>query len=334
MKLTCNYDQVDPYFVFYWLKSPKGQQELLKNTSQTGVPAIAQPLSSLRKVRLPKPNKQEQLVISKILADLDSKIELNEEMNKILEQIAQTVFKSWFVDYEFPDEDGKPYRSSGGEIEHNEEFGIEVPHGWEVKKLSQFINVVKGCSYKSSDLQESTMALVTLKSINRGGGFNQNGYKEYVGKYKENQIVLDKEIIIAQTDLTQKAEVIGRPGIMNSLGRYSKLVASLDLQIVRPKRTVSKNYIYYLLKTDEFHNHALQYVNGTTVLHLNKNAVLEFNTFVPTQKILSKFNKIIDNILNKTIINKKSTQTLSNLRDSLLPKLMSGKICASTRARK
>ena len=98
MKLTCNYDQVDPYFVFYWLKSPKGQQELLKNTSQTGVPAIAQPLSSLRKVRLPKPNKQEQLVISKILADLDSKIELNEEMNKILEQIAQTVFKSWFHD--------------------------------------------------------------------------------------------------------------------------------------------------------------------------------------------------------------------------------------------
>ena len=219
-------------------------------------------------------------------------------------------------------------------MEYNEEFGIEVPHGWEVKKLSQFINVVKGCSYKSSDLQESTIALVTLKSINRGGGFNQNGYKEYVGKYKENQIVLDKEIIIAQTDLTQKAEVIGRPGIVNSLGRYSKLVASLDLQIVRPKKTVSKNYIYYLLKTDEFHNHALQYVNGTTVLHLNKNAVLEFNAFVPTRKILSKFNKIIDNILNKTIINKKSTQTLSNLRDSLLPKLMSGKICVSARARK
>jgi type I restriction enzyme S subunit len=277
------------------------------------------------------PDELEQFSISKILSDLDSKIELNQKMNKNLEEIGKAIFKHWFVDFEFPNEEGKPYRSSNGEMV-NSELG-EIPKSWHTGKLSECVNTVKGCSYRSEDLKESETALVTLKSFNRGGGFNQEGYKEYVGEYDEEQVLKNGEIVVAQTDLTQKAEVIGRPAIVISTGKYSKMVASLDLQIVRPKGNFSRNYAYYLLSTDAFHNHALSYTNGTTVLHLNKKAVPEFVSIIPPKEILNKFDRILDAMFEKIASNTTEIQTLSHLRDSLLPKLMSGKIRVPVEAR-
>ena len=324
MKLTCDTAKVDPHFVFYWLKSLKGQRELLKNTSQTGVPAIAQPLSSLRKAMLPIPPLSEQQAIAKILSDLDSKIELNQEMNKTLESIAQAIFKHWFIDFEFPNENGEPYKSSEGEMVGSE-LG-KIPEGWKVGKLANYVKAIKGCSYRSEDLKESNIALVTLKSFNRGGGFNQDGYKEYVGNYGQDQILNEGDIIIAQTDLTQKAEVIGRDAIVNSLGKYSRLIASLDLQIVRPKESLPLNYIYYLLNNDAFHNHALSYTNGTTVLHLNKNAVSEYTIVIPPKDILERFDLCATALIKRIGVNIRENDRLENIRDLLLPKLMAGKI--------
>lgn len=249
-------------------------------------------------------------------------------------RFVRIVFKSWFVDYEFPDGDGRPYKSSGGEMDYSDDLGGDVPTEWKLEKMDRHVDVVKGCSYKSDDLQKSGTSLVTLKSINRGGGFNQNGYKEYVGMYNKDQVLGDGEIIVAQTDLTQKAEVIGRPAIVDSLGRYDVLIASLDLQIVRPKNNFFKNYVFYLLQMEEFHNHALSYTNGTTVLHLGKNAIHEFNAVIPTQDVLNKFDDLVKPLLARVSINKREAKSLVNLRDALLPKLMSGRMRIPARARK
>ena len=100
----------------------------------------------------------------------------------------------------------------------------------ESHKLRECVRTIKGCSYRSEDLKSSDVALATLRSINRGGGFNQEGHKEYIGAYKETQILNDGDIVIARTDITQRAEVIGRPALVNSLGRYTKVIASLDLE--------------------------------------------------------------------------------------------------------
>lgn len=142
MKLTCDKSKTDPDFVFYWLKSPKGQQELLKNTSQTGVPAIAQPLASLRKVKLPLPSLPEQKRIAKFLTTLNRKIELNQQMNRTLEAVGRAVFKRWFVDFEFPNEEGKPYKSSGGEM-LDSELG-EIPQAWQSSKIGKVLTTVLG----------------------------------------------------------------------------------------------------------------------------------------------------------------------------------------------
>jgi type I restriction enzyme S subunit len=313
---------LDSRFLRYLIANKDFTNYILGVQTGTCVPHISS--SQIKDYCFLSPRIHEQRRIGTILGCIDDKIDVNYRINRTLEQIMETLFKRWFTDFEFPNEDGKPYKSSGGEMIVSE--SQRIPEGWRIGKLAECVSVLKGCSYKSADLNRSEIALVTLKSINRGGGFNQDGYKEYTGGYDESQVVRNGEIVVAQTDLTQKAEVIGRPAMVTSSGKYSKLVASLDLQIVRPKDNYPRSYIYYLMKTNEFHNHALSYANGTTVLHLNKNAIPEFVCPVPSKQVLNIFGKVADTILTKISFNAAQIYTLSLLRDSLLPKLMSGKI--------
>ncbi len=286
-------------FVYYLSRSPKMRADAIASmTGTSGRQRVQTDLLASKDVIIPPLPEQEK--IAKILSDLDTKIELNNKINQILESIGQTLFKKWFVD--------------------------ESKKEWKEGKLRDYVDVIKGCSYRSEDLQKSDSALVTLKSVNRGGGLNQDGYKEYVGEYREEQLLQDGDIIVAQTDLTQKAEVIGTPAIVNFIDGYKNLIASLDLQIVRPKEKLTRSFVYYLLKTEDFHNHALSYTNGTTVLHLNKDAVPLFEFSVPDHDALKKFDSTVKNILLKIKINNQETERLSQVRNLILPKLMNGEI--------
>ena len=313
-------DNVKAEFLFYLLKNNIGI--LKSNASGTTFGELSG--SRLKALRFAFPDVIEQHRIASILSSLDSKIELNQQMNKTLEEIAQAIFKRWFIDFEFPNENGEPYKSSGGEMVESE-LGM-IPKGWYVDNLGKYVEVVKGCSYSSIDLKPSDTALVTLKSINRGGGFNRNGYKEYVGKYKDNQIVKEGDVLLAQTDLTQNGDVIGRPAFFHGETTYSKVIASLDLQIIRPLNGFSKYFVFYLLDTDSFHEHALSHTNGTTVLHLDRNAVSEFRCIIPKNDILDQFDAVVSQILSLENNNLQEINYLTEIRDLLLPKLMTGKI--------
>ena len=173
----------------------------------------------------------------------------------------------------------------------------------------------------------SNKALVTLKSVNRGGGYTKRGLKSFDGKYKDNQIVYENEIIIAQTDLTQDAAVIGKPALVRNSKEFNVLIASLDLLIVRPKDNDNLNfYFYHIFMTEEFQNHIYGYTNGTNVLHLAKDGVLNYYFVHPPKEILEKFNRIAFIIYTKNHNNHYQIESLTKTRDILLPKLMSGEI--------
>ena len=310
-------------YVYYLAISSIIREPAIKSMSGTSGRQRVDP-DIFEQIQVPAPDLDEQQAIVKILSDLDEKIELNNQMNKTLEDIAQAIFKRWFIDFEFPNENGEPYKSSGGEMVESE-LGM-IPMGWYVDNLGKYVEVVKGCSYSSIDLKPSDTALVTLKSINRGGGFNRNGYKEYVGKYKDNQIVKEGDILLAQTDLTQNGDVIGRPAFFHGETTYSKVIASLDLQIIRHLNGFSKYFVFYLLDTDSFHEHALSHTNGTTVLHLDRNAVSEFRCIIPKNDILDQFDAVVSQILSLENNNLQEINYLTEIRDLLLPKLMTGKI--------
>lgn len=318
-----NPEIVDSSFLYYFFNSKYGEYLLDTIRRQVAVAGITG--SDLVKLNIPVPPLNEQIKIAEFLENLDQKIHLNIQMNRTLEAIGQAIFRHWFVHYEFPDENGQPYKSSGGEMVDSE-LG-EIPAGWKISILKNYVNLITGCSYRSIDLEESDTALVTLKSVGKDGNFKQDGFKEYTGKFKEEQVIEDGDVVVAQTDLTQNADVLGKPVIVRTFPKYKKLIASLDLGIVRPKDSyLNKEFIFNALKTKTFHSHAVSYANGTTVLHLSKDAIPSYNLPIPNKSILNQFEKLITPINNQINNNNLESGNLSEIRDLLLPKLMSGKI--------
>ena len=203
--------------------------------------------------------------------------------------------------------------------------GVEVPKGWEVKRIDEIANIIKGKSYKSSELEKSKTALVTLKSFNRGGGYRLDGLKEYTGKYKSEQEVFSGELIIAYTDVTQAADVIGKPAMVMSDSNYQHLVISLDVGVVRPFNDVYKHFLYCLAMTDSFQAHTKSFCTGTTVLHLGKDAVPSFEFINPSNELLHVFYKQTSPIFEKINLHIEENKNLEKVIDLLLPSLLSGR---------
>ncbi|WP_455942276.1 restriction endonuclease subunit S [Neisseria sp.] len=364
--LLKNSDSKKAKWLYYYLKSPIAQnliKDRLRGTTQQYIP-----LGELRNLPILKPKNEEHLQNAiEQLSSLDKKIQLNTQINQTLEQIAQALFKSWFVDFDpvrakvqalsdglsleqaelaamqaisgkTPEEltalsQTQPDRyaelaetAKAFPCEMVEVDGVEVPKGWEVKRIDEIANIIKGKSYKSSELEKSKTALVTLKSFNRGGGYRLDGLKEYTGKYKPEQEVFAGELIIAYTDVTQAADVIGKPAMVMSDSNYQHLVISLDVGVVRPFNDVYKHFLYCLAMTESFQAHTKSFCTGTTVLHLGKDAVPSFEFINPSNELLHVFYKQTSPIFEKINLQIEENKNLDKVRDLLLPRLLNGEI--------
>ena len=193
--------------------------------------------------------------------------------------------------------------------------------------LGNHLTVIKGKSYKSSELAESETALVTLKSFLRGGGYRLDGLKEFAGQYKPEQVVEPGELIVSFTDVTQSADVIGKPALVLPNPNYSRLVASLDIGIVRTKgQSVGKLFLYELFLSNRFKSHVEGYTNGTTVLHLGKGALEEFRTVLPREQLIYQFEKLADSFRMQIQASTLENLKFQEIRDALLPRLISGEL--------
>jgi len=297
---------VDRDYVYYWLKYLWPWFKHSEGQSTT--------ISILNKkefsdIKISLPSLPTQRKIAAVVGALDDKIELNRKMNANLEAMAQALFKSWFVDFE--------------------PFGGQMPEGWKETPLVDLADFVGGYSYTSSELQASDCAMATIKNFDRNGGFKLDGYKEIVPspKLKDSQRVDLFDILVAHTDLTQNAEVIGNAEMVLSRSGYKSLIMSTDLVKVLPKSGVSRFVLAGVLKYAGFKGHALGYVNGTTVLHMSKKALPEYVLPYPEDpSVLAPLAASAEAIYRKIALNHESSRTLAQLRDTLLPKLMSGEL--------
>lgn len=295
------------------------------NVSRPDLASIPVPVSDIDYIRS----------ASKVLEGIERKIELNQKMNQTLENIAKAIFKSWFVDFD-PVRAKVEGRSTGLPDEINDLFPDafedseigEIPAGWKITSLGDQTTLTKGRSYKSAELMDSDTALVTLKSFLRGGGYRLDGLKSYTGTYKEDQVLEQGDLIIALTDVTQAADVIGKPAIVRSSSDYSTLVASLDVGIIREKAhsDITREFCYFLMLTDRYTQHSLGYTTGTTVLHLAKDASAKFAIGLPHKAVIDHFTAIASPLMQRIFAAEKENEILAELRDTLLPKLISGEL--------
>ncbi|MCA3083765.1 MAG: restriction endonuclease subunit S, partial [Rhodocyclaceae bacterium] len=330
---------LDARFLRYVLISPSIQDHLLALAS-AGATRNALTKAMIESLSIRAPIIEEQRAIAHILGTLDDKIELNRKQNETLEAMARALFKAWFVDFEpvRAKMEGRWVRGQSlpGLPAHlfdifpdklvESELG-EIPEGWEISALADFVDVVKGRSYKSEELAESTTALVTLKSFARGGGYRTDGLKSFTGKYKQEQIIEPGEVVVACTDVTQAAEIIGRAAIVRGTSRYQTLVASLDTMILRPRsERVTQAFLYHLGRSDSFVAHTYSHTTGTTVLHLGKEAIPTYRFVLPPQYLVRHFDVAASNVLMRIDSLEDESERLGAIRDTLLPKLISGEL--------
>lgn len=313
------HEDVDPQYLYQILRSNDTltQLQMLAESRSGTFPQIT--YSELSNIMVNLPSQKAQKNIVSILSSLDRKIELNNKINADLEEMAQAIFKNWFVDFE-PFKDGKFVDS---------ELGM-IPEGWKVITLNEILDNVSGYSYKGSELQSSNIAMATIKNFERKGGFKTEGYKEIVisKKIKETQFVNMFDVLVAHTDLTQNAEIVGNPAIVLSKGGYEKLIMSMDLtKVISKIDGVTNGLLYCILSTSRFKEHALGYVNGTTVLHMSKKAVPEYTCAFP--KDINQIRDLcitLDSIYKRMAVTYDENSRLSLIRDTLLPRLMSGEL--------
>lgn len=276
------------------------------------------------------PPLSEQSRIADLLASLDLKINLNRQMVETLDEIAQALFKSWFVDFDPVHAKAKgsdPFLPADIAALFPENFDQKgLPDGWVALPFLEALELTKGNSYKSADLKPSSKALVTLKSFQRGGGYRRDGLKPFDGPYKATQVVHPGDLILAATDVTQAAEIVGQSAIVAPNQAYDELIASLDVMIARPKK-LDPWFWGYLLRAQRFPGMARNYTTGTTVLHLSSAVFDDFSFVVPDQDtLLEGLQAVVKPIVEQGQFLELECANLEQVRDAIMPSLLSGEL--------
>lgn len=322
-------DEINTKFLLYWLRSPLGKEGF--NSITIGSTQAALTIAGLKGIKLSVPDLPTQTSIAEILSSLDDKIELNNKINQELENLAQTLFKQWFIDFEFPDENGNPYKSSGGEMVVSE-LG-EIPKGWEVQPIGDLFEFVVGGDWGVDEPNEehTEMNFVirgTDISTLKSGSLKSIPYRAIKPSKLKNRQLQVNDIII-EISGGSKEQPTGRTilitkEILERLG-YNAIPASF-CRLIRPKKDFAEFLGIYLTKI-YYDGKTWEYQNQSTGISNFQFKFFESNELLALPadlRIIDEFNILISGIYNLMTTNE--NQELTNLRDTLLPKLISGEL--------
>ena len=265
--------------------------------------------------KLNLPPMQEQKAIAHILSTLDDKIEVNNQINKTLENMAQATFKQWFVDFEFPNEDGEPYKSSGGEMVESE-LGM-IPKGWEVRRIGDecFCSLGGTPSRQKSDYWNGDIPWVNSGEVNNFRIYKPSEYITKLGLEKSaTKLLKKKTTVLAITGAT-----LGQVSLLEIDTCTNQSVVGIS-----ENDKISHVYIYPYVKS--VIKKIIGNQTGGAQQHINKGNVEDTKLLIPNKKVLNAYTKLVrpqyDLISSICFEN----ELLTRLRDSLIPKLMSGEI--------
>lgn len=323
LRIRLNNELIDDDFFYYYFDFYLVNMIIGKKGDST-IPNFP-PVSVIKELEFSLTDINTQKKIGTFLKNIDSKIELNNKINKELETMSKTLYNYWFVQFDFPDENGKPYKSSGGKMVYNQELKREIPEGWEVDELKNLITIERGISYKSSDITNIGIPMVNLNSFYLDGTYKPKGIKYFNSNYNNNKIVNAGDLIITTTDVTRNADIIGKATLIPDIYN-SDILLSCDIAKVNCKDTLNKYFLEKLFNSEFYHNYIKGFASGTLVLHLNTNGIDWYKTFIPPKELLNKFSNILAPIQRKKELIIIENQELVKLRDWLLPMLMNGQI--------
>ena len=301
-------DELSRDFLYYAL-----QNKTFFDTANALARGAAQPdlpHTSFNSIEFAYPSLFVQERIAYILSRYDSLIENYQKQIKLLEEAAQRLYKEWFIDLHFP--------------EHENTNIIDgVPEGWEKKKLCELFSFVRGKSYTSKELSDEGTIMVNLKNIQSFGGYKSDVEKHFIGTFKEEQTLMKGDLIMGVTDMTQERRLVGSVALIPDF----KETATFSMDLIKLISFKLPNiYLYCAMRYGDVSRQIAPLANGVNVLHLKPEAISNIEMVVASDSIIEKFvsytSKTIENILSL----QSQLRLLTEARDRLLPKLLSGEI--------
>lgn len=302
-------------FLFNQLKWTKTSVWLYANAVGATMPNLN--TGVLKRLPVVLPPVAEQKAIAAVLGSLDDKIELLREQNETLEALAQTLFKRWFIDFNFPDENGNPYKDSGGKMIASE-FG-EIPEGWIADKLDGYISISGGGtpSTKEPSYWDGEIAWSSPKDLSD---------RPYPFLFETNKTITDEGLHAISSGLNPVGSLLlsSRAPIGYIAFADVPVAVNQGYIVFAPEQRLSNQFMFLWLKKNM--NVVTNAANGSTFLEISKKAFKEIETVIPNETVLGNFQKLIMPHFEKLRNNLLQIKTLTQLRDTLLPKLMKGEI--------
>lgn len=304
-------------FIYYLSISPEIRDVAIKSMTGTSGRQRVQ-LDALKNQTVILPPVEEQKAIADFLSSLDKKIEVNNQISAILEKISNTIFRHWFIDFEFPNENGEPYKSSGGEMVESD-MGL-IPKGWKIGTVEDLGTVVGGgtpSKNREDYYTENGIPWITPKDLsNNKNRYISRGTIDITEEGFNNSSV---RLLPRGTVLFSSRAPIGYIAIAKN-----EVTTNQGFKSIIPNENIGTEYVYQFLKynIDLIESRA----SGSTFKEISGRELKKVPAIIPGKSVLEKFNLITNSLGNLIEKCEEETQVLINIRDTLLPKLISGEI--------
>ena len=311
--LRVNKNLVDNNYLKYFIQSPIGQKSIVRNNSGSTVSGIS--AKTFKNIKILIPDLENQQAISKILLTIDQKIQINNQINQELEAMAKTLYDYWFVQFDFPDQNGKPYKSSGGKMVYHPELKREIPERWRVTKLNEVVDLISGYPFSSNDYVTSgKYKLYTIKNVQDGYTVDKvDNYLDFIPSNMSDECQLRRGDLIMS--LTGN---VGRVGMVYE----DDVLLNQRVLKLNPINKTHKSFIYSFFRSDVTKAHLENMSTGTSQKNLSPIDIGNMMIPFPSESLLSKFVNNLNMLENNLVEN----QQLTQLRDWLLPMLMNGQV--------
>ena len=310
--ISCN-ESLNKDFAYYLFMTQSVRQQISRSASGTKVKHTSP--EKIYDVQVDIPKIQTQKNIAFFLSSLDKKIQINNQINQELEAMAKTLYDYWFVQFDFPDQNGKPYKSSSGKMVYNPELKREIPEGWGVTKLNEVVDLISGYPFSSNDYVTSgKYKLYTIKNVQ--DGYTVDKVDNYLDFLPSN---MSDECQLRRGDL-----IMSLTGNVGRVGMVCEDDVLLNQRVLKlnPINKTHKSFIYSFFRSDVTKAHLENMSTGTSQKNLSPIDIGNMMIPFPSESLLSKF---LDN-LNMLENNLVENQQLTQLRDWLLPMLMNGQV--------
>ena len=318
IRVRIDSNKIDVLYAYYWFASPWIQRLLTLSNKGSTVPLLT--LWEVKNLPVSYPEDiEEQHRIALVLETITKRIENNNKINKELESMAKTIYDYWFLQFEFPNEDGKPYKSSDGKMVWSEELKREIPEGWKVKRIDDFGKLNNGINYNKNEVGDKSYKIVNVRNISETSLLLSKTKMDDIvltARTADNYLLKENDILIARSGIPGAVRILNND-IENTI--YCGFIVCLRLA-----SDLYRRYLVYKLK--DYENTTATTSGGTIMQNVSQSTLKSIKFAVPEKRYILKFNEKIDSIWSNMQNNEKENQALVSLRNFLLPLLMNGQV--------